>query len=407
MKITVLGGGLGSADTLTLGGWKALKRAQVLVGARRVLDSLPEELTGERWPEIYPEKIVARLKQAAEEGKEEACVVLSGDVGFYSGARKLLPLLDFCPVEVLPGLSSPQYLAARLGMPWQDYHLVSAHGVGENQVDPAGEVRCHRETFFLTGGQFTPRSICQQLTEEGLGHLPVTVGENLSYSEETITRGRAEELAQTEFAPLSVMLVENPQPAPLRLTGGLPDDCFLRGKAPMTKQEVRAVSLAFLAPGERDILWDVGAGTGSVSVELARLARKGRVYAVECQEEAYALLEENRARFSLYNLFPVRGMAPQALEALPAPQGVFIGGSKGNLGEILRAAREKNPRVRVVINAIALETVHQALEELTNQGFAHIRVSQVAVSRGKEVGRYHMMTALNPVYVLGGEGSGL
>lgn len=113
-----------------------------------------------------------------EEGKTQACVVLSGDVGFYSGARKLLPLLDFGPVEVLPGLSSPQYLACRLGMPWQDYHLVSAHGMGEEQVDPVGEVRCHKETFFLTGGQFTPQSICCRLTQEGLGHLMVTVGEN-------------------------------------------------------------------------------------------------------------------------------------------------------------------------------------------------------------------------------------
>ena len=407
MKITLLGGGLGSPDTLTLGAWKALQNAQVLVGARRVLESLPKELTGEQYPEIAPQKIVSRLKQAMEEGKTEACVVLSGDVGFYSGARKLLPLLDFGSVEVLPGLSSPQYLASRLGMPWQDYHLVSAHGLGEDQVDPVGEVRCYPETFFLTGGQFTPQSICCRLTQEGLGHLMVTVGENLSYPEETITRGRAEELAEQEFESLSVMLVENPRPAPLCLTGGLPDDCFLRGKAPMTKQEVRAVSLAFLSPGERDTLWDVGAGTGSVSVELARLARKGRVYAVECGEEAFSLLEENKRRFALRNLFPVQGMAPEALEALPAPQGVFIGGSKGNLGAILQVARKKNPHVRVVINAIALETVHQALDELTNQGFTNIRISQVAVSRGKEVGRYHMMTALNPVYVLGGEGSGL
>ena len=307
----------------------------------------------------------------------------------------------------MPGLSSPQYLASRLGMPWQDYHLVSAHGLGEDQVDPVGEVRCYPETFFLTGGQFTPQSICRRLAEEGLGHLPVTVGENLSYPEETITRGRAEELAKREFESLSVMLVENPRPAPLCLTGGLPDDCFLRGKAPMTKQEVRAVSLAFLSPGERDTLWDVGAGTGSVSVELARLARRGRVYAVECGEEAFSLLEENKRRFALRNLFPVQGMAPEALEVLPAPQGVFIGGSKGNLSAILQVARKKNPHVRVVINAIALETVHQALDELTNQGFTNIRISQVAVSRGKEVGRYHMMTALNPVYVLGGEGSGL
>ena len=230
MKITLLGGGLGNPDTLTLAAWKALQNAQVLVGARRVLESLPKELTGERYPEIAPQKIVSRLKQAMEEGKTEACVVLSGDVGFYSGARKLLPLLDFGPVEVLPGLSSPQYLASRLGMPWQDYHLVSAHGLGEDQVDPVGEVRCYPETFFLTGGQFTPQSICRRLVQEGLGHLPVTVGENLSYPEETITRGRAEELAEREFEPLSVMLVENPRPAPLCLTGGLPP-----GKRPHDK----------------------------------------------------------------------------------------------------------------------------------------------------------------------------
>ena len=122
MKITLLGGGLGSPDTLTLGAWKALQNAQVLVGARRVLESLPKELTGEQYPEIAPQKIVSRLKQAMEEGKTEVCVVLSGDVGFYSGARKLLPLLDFGLVEVLPGLSSPQYLASRLGMPWQDVY---------------------------------------------------------------------------------------------------------------------------------------------------------------------------------------------------------------------------------------------------------------------------------------------
>ena len=113
-----------------------------------------------------------------------------------------------------------------------------------------------------------------------------------------------------------------------------------------------------------------------VSVELARLARRGECTPWNAGRKPFPLLEENKRRFALRNLFPVQGMAPEALEALPAPQGVFIGGSKGNLGTILQAARKKNPHVRVVINAIALETVHQALEELTNQGFVNIRVSQ-------------------------------
>ena len=150
----------------------------------------------------------------------------------------------------------------------------------------------------------------------------------------------------------------------------------------------------------------VGAGTGSVSVEAALLTRRGRVYAVECQKEAWELLQENKKKFRVGNLFPVLGMAPEALKGLPPPDGIFVGGSKGNLRAVLQAALDQNPAVRAAVNAISLETLHQAMKAMEDLGFLEVEIVQVAVSRAKILGDYHMMAALNPVYIVSGRGPG-
>ena len=402
MEVTLVGTGMGDWDTLTLAGWKAMEQAELLVGARRLVEGLPPAIKGRREGAVLPDQIAQLLRQG---GARRACVLLSGDTGFYSGARGLLPLLDFCQVKVVPGIASPQYLAARLGVPWQDFTLVSAHGVERDRLDPAGVVRRCSPVFFLTGGQWTVQALCRHLAENGLGQAQVTVGERLSYPEERLTTLPARQAAQAEWDTLSVALVQAP-PEGIRRTcvPGIPDEAFLRGKAPMTKSEVRAVSLSKLALEPEDTLWDVGAGTGSVAVEAALLCPQGQVYAVECQPEAFALLEQNKAKFGAGNLHPVLGMAPQALEELPPPQAVFIGGSKGNLQAILQAALAKNPRVRVVMNAIALETLGQAAALLGQLGFERTEIVQVAVSRAKQAGPYHMMMGQNPVFILRGEG---
>lgn len=405
MKVTVIGTGMGDGDTMTLGAWRALEQADCIIGARRLVDSLPPGLTACRLAEIREQAIVEHLRAHSE--WRRVCIVMSGDTGFYSGARRLLPRLDFCEVQVLPGISSPQYLAARLGVPWQGFHLVSAHGRHGDELDPAAPVRTHGETFFLTGGEWTVQALCRALAEGGLGDALVTVGENLSYPEERIVTGRADELCAQAFAPLAVMLARRtPDFARAACVPGIDDGQFIRGKAPMTKSEVRTVSLGKLALEPADTLWDVGAGTGSVAVEAALLCRRGRVYAVECEEEAYGLLLENKAKFGVSNLFACRGMAPAALAGLPPPDAVFIGGSKGNVKAILQAALEKNPGVRVVVNAIALETLAQAVAALGELGFCRVDIAQVAVSRAKEVGAYHMMMGQNPVYIVSGEGNG-
>ena len=182
----------------------------------------------------------------------------------------------------------------------------------------------------------------------------------------------------------------------------LPDEAFERGDVPMTKQEVRAAVLAKLAVRPEDILWDVGAGTGSVSVELALAAPRGRVYAVECRPEGCALIKANREKFRTRNLVLVEGLAPAALSDLPAPDAVFIGGSKGSLAAIVDAALDKNPDARICVSAIALETLSAAVTALTAKGRT-VQVSQIAVSRAKAVGGLHLMMAQNPIYLITGE----
>ena len=182
---------------------------------------------------------------------------------------------------------------------------------------------------------------------------------------------------------------------------GFPDDAFLRSQVPMTKQEVRAAALGKLAVRPTDTVWDVGAGTGSVSVELALAARLGRTYAVECQEEACDLIRANRQRLGAWNLTLIPGKAPEALVDLPAPDAVFIGGTKGNMESVLDAVLGKNPNARICIAAIALETLSAAVTALTARGLT-AEVTQIGVSRTKTAGKLHLLMANNPVFLITG-----
>ena len=170
----------------------------------------------------------------------------------------------------------------------------------------------------------------------------------------------------------------------------------------MTKQEVRAAALAKLAVRPADTLWDVGAGTGSVSVELALAAPKGRVYAVECAPDACTLIRQNREKFRAFNLTLLEGRAPGALADLPAPDAVFIGGTKGGMEGVLDAVLAKNPDARICISAIALETLSAAVAALTARGLT-AEVAQIAVSRTKPAGRLHLLMANNPIFLITGE----
>lgn len=395
MQVTLAALGGGTPETMTAGCTAALEQAGCVIGARRLLEQLPRGCTENRIAAINPEAILDEILRQ----NTDCAVVYSGDTGFYSGARGLLPLLEKAgiPARVLPGVSSVQLLSARLGRPWQDWNLVSAHGT---ECGVLAAVSAGRPAFFLTGGVLGPAEICRRLTEAGLGTLPVVIGERLSYPDEAVTAGTARELAAGTYAPLSVLLAEA-APREKRRCPGFPDNAFLRGDVPMTKQEVRAAALAKLAAEPADTLWDVGAGTGSVSVELALAAPQGRVYAVECEAAACALIRENKERFSAWNLQLVEGRAPQALRDLPAPDAVFIGGTKGSMEEIVELALSKNRSARVCISAIAVETLSAAVAALTGRGL-EVQVTQIAVSRTRPAGGLHLLMANNPTFLIAG-----
>lgn len=397
MNVTLIGMGSGQPENLTLQGLAALRQADLILGARRLLAVLPAGCTENRAAAYRPDE-VAELLQTS--GAENAVLIYSGDTGFYSGASSMMEKLEALGVRarVLPGLSSIQLLAAALGRPWQGWNLVSAHG---RTCDPVAECMQGRPTFFLTGGSEDPATLCAQLAAEGFGDVQGVVGQCLGTPEEKIFRGSVKELAAGRFNSLSVLLVEAAEVLPRRAPG-LPDEAFERGDVPMTKQEVRAAVLAKLAVRPEDILWDVGAGTGSVSVELALAAPRGRVYAVECRPEGCALIKANREKFRTRNLVLVEGLAPAALSDLPAPDAVFIGGSKGSLAAIVDTALDKNPDARICVSAIALETLSAAVAALTAKGRT-VQVSQIAVSRAKAVGGLHLMMAQNPIYLITGE----
>lgn len=450
MKCTLIGMGCGGAH-LTQAAQAALAEADLVIGAQRVLEmvhdtgearSMQDAVRGvskgaggvvtmhaERVAEYRPTEIAAILRERAAD-VTSACVLYSGDSGFYSGAAGLLPLLenmDDMVVRVLPGISSLQEFAALLGESWQDWRLCSAHGA---DCDPVYEVMQGRSVFFLTSGAAGPRTLCTALAEAGLGTLEVAVGENLGGDAVQVWKGTAAECSTRDYAALNVMRVAAAPRYPQR-TPGIPDEAFVRGRGsaiaqqavdgqgaemqrdvraqgsamrqiPMTKQEVRAAILAKLAVTPDDVCWDIGAGTGSVSVELALQARSA--WAVEQKAEAVELIRQNRERFGAWNLHVVAGTAPEALAELPRPDVVFIGGSSGQLEAILQAAVAANPAARICVSAIALETLQQAMTCLERLGCTP-SVTQIAVSRTRGVGSLHLLMAQNPVFLITGERS--
>lgn len=389
-QVALVGIGMGNAESRTLGVEHAIREAECLVGARRMLETV--SAAGRPTLAAVMAKDIARIIR--ESSQRKFAVMLSGDTGFYSGAKGLLAELSDCEVEVLPGIGSLQYFCARLQRPWEDVRAVSLHG---RDCDLVREVQAHPAVFALVGGEGGVHNALGRLRKAGLGSLCAHVGERLGYADEKLTHGTVDELAGVQFDSLSVILIENVGSGDFIVTHGLPDEAFDRDDTPMTKSEVRSVSLSKLALTQGAVVYDVGSGSGSVSVEAALQAHKGRVYAIEMKERAVALTRRNAEKFHLTNLEVIEGRAPDALENLPAPTHAFIGGSNGSLRGIIDCLLKKNPRVRIVVNTVTLETLAE-LTEIAGE-FEYGDVAEISVAKPRAIGRYHLMTAQNPVYI--------
>lgn len=396
-QVSVVGIGPGRKSAMTEEAQQTIRDADCLIGAKRMLEAVAAP--SQTAYDAIAAKDIADFIHGHREHRRFA-VVMSGDVGFFSGTKKLLPLLADCKVDVLPGLSSMVYLCSRLKTSYEDVHMTSIHG---REHDILAEVRSYARVFVLVGGENGMGRLCRTLTDAGLGHVRMGIGERLSYPEEKITCGTAADLAGRVFETLSAALIENDCPDAI-VTHGLPDTVFQRGAGaegvvPMTKSEVRSVCLSKLQLTEYASCWDIGAGTGSVAIEMALQARKGQVWAIERKEAAIELLQKNKKSMAVENLTIISGCAPGACAGLPAPTHVFIGGSSGNMRQILKLLLEKNPKVRIVATAISLESVAELTACMKELPFTEAEVISMTIARSRTAGAYHLMTGQNPIYI--------
>lgn len=410
-NVTIIGAGPGNPDLLSRAALDAIDIADVVIGAHRALAGIDVPPDVVRCELVKTADIVAALTDAAS--WQRAVVVMTGDVGLFSGARRLVEALSGdaqVDVRVIPGISSASYLAARLARPWQDWRFASAHGVA---CDIVAEAERAGELFLVTSGGEDPSRLSGELVQAGFGDACVTVAERLSYPDERITCATASEITGQTFDDLNVMLIDFAggagSPANSRwpyASSGIPDELFIRGDVPMTKQEVRAVALAKLRLTATDTVWDVGAGTGSVSIEAALVARAGSVWAVERNVAGVQLIRENADAFGCGNVHAVPGVAPEALAKLPVPDAVFVGGSAGELPSIVEAALEKNSQVRLCVPCVTVETLTEACALLSGSRFKGFEACQVSAARAEAVGSHHFMKAQNPVFLVSARGAG-
>lgn len=407
-KVTIIGAGPGNPDLLSRAALDAIDIADVVIGAHRALVGIDVPPDVVRCELVKTADIVAALTDAAS--WQRAVVVMTGDVGLFSGARRLVEALSGgaqVDVRIIPGISSASYLAARLARPWQDWRFASAHGVA---CDIVAEAERAGELFLVTSGGEDPSRLSGELVQAGFGDARVTVAERLSYPDERITCATASEIAGQTFDDLNVMLIEFAGGAASSrwpyASSGIPDELFIRGDVPMTKQEVRAVALAKLRLTATDTVWDVGAGTGSVSIEAALVARAGSVWAVERNAAGVRLIRENADAFGCGNVHAVPGVASEALAKLPVPDAVFVGGSAGELPFIVEAALEKNSQVRLCVPCVTVETLTEACALLSGSCFKGFEACQVSAARAEAVGSHHLMKAQNPVFLVSARGAG-
>jgi precorrin-6Y C5,15-methyltransferase (decarboxylating) len=403
-KLNIVGLGIGNKNYIHSVAMGAILESECLIGAKRMLEGF-EYLQKEMFETINTPDIIEYIRSS---NCKVFSLLVSGDSGFYSLSKKITEVLlesKEITVENIPSISSMQYLCSKLNIPWDDVKHQSAHG---RNINIAAAVMFNKKTFLLTGGDFKPQDICKILCTKNLGHLTVTVGENLSYPNEKIIRDTAFNLSLMNFDILCAMLIENHDAvninAGLRSIG---DEEFITGNIPMTKSEVRTISIGKLNLKSCSTVYDIGAGTGSVSIETALKLSGGSLYAIEKNEEAINLIKKNKEKFKAYNIDIVKGMAPDCFKDLPSPDCAFIGGSGGNLEKIIFEVLRKNPTANIVINAIALESVNEAIRCMEKFEFTHVEITNVWISKSKKVGSYNMMMGQNPIYIISGKGSGL
>ncbi len=371
----------------------ALEKADVLFGAETVVSRVNKE-TAPKVPMYQGDEIFSYLEENSN--YTNPVVLFSGDISLCSGAKKAAELFrkKGYRVDTISGISSVTLFARALGISLEDATIVSAHGRECNVVGYAFE---NENLIILPSGPSHADSICKELSRFA---DRIVIGYELGTVDEKVMEYSSCISEPAKLQGKCIIYVHNQNAKYSSALRGLSDDAFIRGKTPMTKEEIRALSIRKLKLTRNAVLYDIGAGTGSVSVEAALQSPDIKVYSIEKNEEAVSLLKQNKEKFGITNLEITTGTAPEALGELPIPSHVFIGGSGGNMADILKLIFEMNNEARIVINCVTVETFTEVMKCVGDFDDIEPDIIQVGVTRFKKVGKYHMADAINPVYII-------
>jgi precorrin-6Y C5,15-methyltransferase (decarboxylating) len=409
-QVHVVGIGLDGAVGLTDTGRQLIERATLLVGSDRHLNYFPNHPAPRLVLGDFTQAIREIRTQLATDDTNKCIVVLvSGDPLFFGLGRLLLEELPREQLTFHPHLSAVQLAFHRIKIPWQDARVISAHGRSLEELIQALQQGVEK-IAVLTDGTNTPNAIARLLLGLDLSvSYEFWVCENLGGIDEQVKCLPLDAVVNEKFAPLNVVVLLRQSDAeqPLEVESlpmlGLPDETMLSfSDRPglMTKREVRILILGELALQPEQIIWDIGAGTGSVSIEIARLSATSQVYAIEKTAIGTALIEQNCRRFQVKNVVSIHGSAPDILQQLPTPNRIFIGGSGGNLNLILDTCHARLLPNGVVVLALAtVEHLNRTLDWLNSHRWQY-RLLQVQLSRSVPVAQLTRFTPLNPVTIV-------
>jgi precorrin-6Y C5,15-methyltransferase (decarboxylating) len=404
-KIHIIGIGDDGLDGITAHARSLIDRADLLLGAESTLALVPSKGKTRLAIGTNLQEALDRIHSA----KNESVVVLaSGDPLFYGVARYLCDKLGKDRFEVVPHVSSMQMAFARVKESWEDAFLtnLASHDI-ESVIE---KIRIADKVGLFTSEEYPPAAVAKALLDSRIDYFQAYVCENLGSPDERVTHGELKEIAAEQFSPLNVMvLVRKPnvpdRPAALegRRLFGNPDELFLQSRPKhglLTPSEVRAIAIAQLAIWPQSNVWDIGAGSGSVSIEAAQLAHRGKTYAIEMDAEDHQLIVSNAERFGIKNIVAVLGRAPDAWTDLPDPDAIFVGGSGREIGRLVELAyRRLKTGGRLVANVGSIENL-AGVHEILQRQVSDVKVWMINVARGTYQLERVRFEALNPTFLI-------
>jgi len=403
-RVHIVGIGDDGVEGMTAQARRVLEAADLLLGPESCATLLPPALAGRLETTANLEELCDRIEAA---GPKKLVVLASGDPLFYGTARYVCGRLGKDRFEVVPHVSSMQLAFARVKESWEEAFLANLSGQSIERV--VDKIRGSETVGLFTSEQWPPSAVARTLLDEGIDYFQAYVCENLGSPDERVTQGSLADIAAEAFGPLNVMILvrraraaDTPGHAGSRLFGN-PDECFLQSRPKrglLTPCEVRSLALAELGLHARSVVWDVGAGSGSVSLEAARIAQAGLVHAIEMDPDDHRLITANAERFGVSNLKAVLGKAPEAWKGLPDPDAIYVGGSGRDVAMLVEEAWKRlkaGGRLVTACNSIEnLAAVHAILRARSGNAAYWM----VNIARGIEQMDRIRFEALNPTFLI-------